>query len=61
MDLVYGWCVPRIEPEKLEEWRAMLSDPLPGREKAAPAPFQAEQEAADFMATMAMHATRTAV
>jgi hypothetical protein len=55
MNLVYGWCVERIDPEKREEWDVMLTDPLPGREKAAPAPFQVEQEAESFMATLAMH------
>jgi hypothetical protein len=55
MNLVYGWAVQRIDPEKREEWHAMLTDPLPGQEAAPPAPFQAEQEGEDFMATLAMH------
>jgi len=55
MNLVYGWCIDHIDPEKREEWDIMLHDPLPGREKAEPTPFQVEQEAADFMATLAMH------
>jgi len=36
----------------------MLTDPLPGREKTQPAPFQVEDEGAAFMATMAMHAAQ---
>jgi hypothetical protein len=57
MNLVYGWCMAHIEHEKREEWDAMLREPLPNQKmaKAAPTPFQAEDEAADFMATMAMH------
>lgn len=59
MNLIYGWCVERVQPEKREEWEMMLETPLPGLEKAEPTPFQAEDEAADFMATMAMHQART--
>ena len=57
MNLVFGWCMGHLEHEKREEWTAMLRDPLPGQKaaKAAPTPFQAEDEANDFMATMAMH------
>lgn len=57
MNLVYGWCVQRIDPEKREEWESMLADPLPNQvtEKSAPTPFQAEDEGASFMATLAMH------
>jgi hypothetical protein len=60
MNLVFGWCVAHIEPEKREQWEIMLSDPLPGQEKAPPTPFQAEDEAADFMSTLAMHQARGA-
>jgi hypothetical protein len=57
MNLVHGWCIERIEPDKREEWHAMLTEPLPGQveQRAEPTPFQAEDEAAAFMATMAMH------
>jgi len=57
MNLVYGWCVERIDPEKREEWDALLNDPLPNQvvQRAAPTPFQAEDEGASFMATLAMH------
>ena len=58
MNLVFAWCVERIESDKREQWEMMLSEPLPGQEKIAPTPFQAEDEGADFMATMAMHAAR---
>jgi len=60
MNLVYGWCIARIDPEKREEWDVMLTDPLPNQvqKKAEPTPFQAEDEAASFMATMAMHAAQ---
>jgi len=59
MNLVFAWCVERIDPEKREQWEAQLVEPLPGQEKAPPTPFQAEDEAADFMATMAMHQAQT--
>jgi hypothetical protein len=55
MNLVFAWCVERIEPDKREQWVMMLTEPLPGMEAAPPTPFQAEDEAADFMAALAMH------
>lgn len=55
MNLVFTWCVARIDPEKREQWEMELRAPLPGQEKAKPTPFVAEQEASDFMATLAMH------
>jgi hypothetical protein len=58
MNFVYAWCVERIPPEKREQWEIDLAAPLPGQERAAPTPFQAETEGADFMATMAAHAAR---
>jgi hypothetical protein len=58
MNLVYGWCVKYMDPEKREEWQAMLEAPLPGQERAKPTPFTAAQEGADFMAAMAAHQTR---
>lgn len=58
MNLVYGWCIAHIEPDKRVEWEAMLTEPLPGQEKAPPTPFQAEDEADAFMATLAMHQSR---
>lgn len=58
MNLVFAWCVERIEPEKREQWEMMLTEPLPGMEKAAPTSIQAEDEGADFMAAMAMHQAR---
>jgi hypothetical protein len=59
MNLIYGWCVERVQTEKREEWELMLSEPLPGQAKAAPTPLQVDQEAADFMATLAAHQART--
>jgi hypothetical protein len=59
MNLVFAWCVERIPSEKREQWEIELSAPLPGQEKVAPTPFQADDEAAAFMATMAMHQTQT--
>jgi hypothetical protein len=47
--------VARIEPEKREEWEAMLNDPLPGEKPAEATPRQIEQEGMDFMAAMQMH------
>jgi len=56
MNCVYGWCVERVE--KRDEWDAMLTAELPGREKAKPTEQQMEQEGADFMATMMAHQAR---
>ena len=57
MNLVFAWCVARIDPEKREQWEIELSAALPGQieQKAPPTPFQADDEAQAFMATMAMH------
>lgn len=59
MNFVFAWCVERIEHDKREMWEAQLTEPLPGQARAAPTPFQAEDEAAAFMATMAMHQAQT--
>lgn len=61
MNLVYGWCVERVEEKKREEWDSMLEAALPGQEKVAPTERQIESEGADFMAAMAMHQRQTAV
>lgn len=53
MNCVYTWCVERVE--KREEWDAMLTAALPGQEAVAASPFQAEDEGADFLATMQQH------
>jgi hypothetical protein len=58
MNCVYTWCLLHIDPQRREQWDTELNAALPGREKVAPTPFQEEQEAADFMATMAMHQAR---
>jgi hypothetical protein len=50
-NLVMAWCQERIDPEKLEEWKYMMSQPLPGDEKKV-TPMQAEDEGASFMALM---------
>lgn len=60
MNLVYGWCVERVEEKKREEWDMMLTQPLPGTETEEPTQWQAEDEGADFMAAMQAHAARTA-
>jgi hypothetical protein len=59
MNLVYGWCVERVNPDKREEWDSLLTAALPGQEKARPTEQQAADEGSAFMATMAMHAART--
>jgi hypothetical protein len=53
MNLVYGWCIERVE--KRDEWDLMLEEPFKGAEKAKPTPFQTEDEGEAFMATLAMH------
>lgn len=58
MNMVFAWCVERIEPDKREQWEMMLTEPLPGMEAAPATPFQAEQEGADFMAALAAHQAR---
>lgn len=53
LNCVFTWCLERIDPEKREEWIAMLEAPLPGDEKMAPTPETIEEEGASFMAFMA--------
>lgn len=49
LNYVFGWCVKRIEPEKREEWEAMLDAPIPGME---PTPAMVEAEGQSFMDLM---------
>lgn len=49
LNRVFTWCVERLDPEKREEWEAMLMSPLPGIE---PSPREIEAEGENFMALM---------
>jgi hypothetical protein len=51
LNAVYAWCLNHIDPEKREEWDAMLEAPLDGS-RAKPTDAQIESEGADFMALM---------
>jgi len=55
LNLIFAWCVQRIDPDKREEWEVDLESPLPGREKAKPSERTIEREGADFMAAMMQH------
>lgn len=57
LNLVFAWCLTRIQPEQREEWIRDLEAPLPGQVQASPA--QVEQEGMDFMAAMQMHEQMT--
>ncbi len=50
-NLVYGWAIQRIEPEKREEWDYMLTAPFPGETEVV-SEFRDEDEGASFMAMM---------
>lgn len=52
LNYVYGWAVKRIDPEKREEWDAMLEAPIPGL-STEPSEAQIEAEGQSFMALMA--------
>ena len=52
LNVVFRWCLDRIEPDKLEGWIAMLNEPLPWAVDRGPSPEQLEREGADFMAFM---------
>jgi hypothetical protein len=52
LNCVYTWCLARLDPEKREEWDAMLMAPLDPSKKAKPTDAQIEAEGADFMALM---------
>jgi hypothetical protein len=54
-NLIYAWCVQWMDAEKREQWDYELSAPLPGADPHRVSEQQVEQEAADFMATLAMH------
>jgi len=52
--------VPRIDPEKLEEWIVALDNPLPWESPSAHvSEAAAESEGAMFMAAMQQHKTVT--
>lgn len=49
LNRVYAWCVRNLDPEKREEWDAMLMTPIAGIE---PTPREIEAEAQGFMDLM---------
>lgn len=49
-NLIYFWIVKRIDPDKREEFEAMLTSPIPGRERRSELLDDADGEA--FMAMM---------
>lgn len=50
--LTYAWCVERVNPDSLEEWKAELSDLLPWQSGDSEAAI--ELESASFAAMQAM-------
>jgi hypothetical protein len=51
-NLVYAWCVERVDPERLEEWQLELADLLPWQEDAESA-AAAAAESDSFLAMQA--------
>lgn len=49
-NLIYFWCIERVQPDKLEEFEMMLTQPLPGRERRSEQ--LAEEDGQMFMALM---------
>lgn len=51
MNLVYSWCIERVDPDSLEEWLFDLDDLLPWQDATSEAAVNAESES--FMSMMA--------
>jgi len=51
LNLVYTWCIERVEHDKIEEWIEELHDLLPWQDATTEAAVNAESES--FMAMMA--------
>lgn len=53
LNLVFAWCIPKVDPEKVEEWTVALDNPFPWE---SPDDYvseaAAEAEGAMFMAAM---------
>lgn len=52
INVIYAWAVPRIDPEKREQWEYDLDAPLPWAVNQEPSAEQAEREGQDFMSFM---------
>lgn len=50
LNLVYAWCVERMDPEKLDEWNAELLELLPWQDSDSDA--GADIESNSFMSMM---------
>ena len=53
LNIIYTWSISRIDPERREEWEAMLNDPLPG-EEAKPSDTDLEMDGDSFMSAMTL-------
>lgn len=51
LNLVYSWCIERVEPDKLDEWIVELNDLLPWQSVASEAAVNLESES--FLAMQA--------
>ena len=51
LNLVYTWCVERLEPDKLDDWHAELVDLLPWQDSNSEAAINLESES--FLAMQA--------
>lgn len=47
LNAIFVWCIQRIEPDKLNEWRFQLEKPLPGQQMTQ---ASAEQDMEAFAA-----------
>ena len=58
LNCVYAWCIERIEPDKLDDWKFQLEAPIPGHEAAA-TDMTRETEGVAFMDFMEQHQNLT--
>jgi hypothetical protein len=43
-NLVYAWCIERVDPEKLDEWKLDLVDLLPWQDSSSSAAIESESD-----------------
>lgn len=43
-NLVYAWCIERVDPEKLDDWKSELMDLLPWQDVQSEAATQLESD-----------------
>lgn len=50
LNMVYAWCIERVEHDKLDEWKSELVDLLPWQDSSSEAAINMESES--FLAMM---------